>query len=118
MAKMQIIPAMIKNNNAAKSRLLPSQNQRGPICSCISYAVWWALASYLPKSSTDILPLCFHNPSETKVLKVKNMKKLRIWNKSMQGKYIKSQNQIKYEISMITYIRKNLQLMPLNFIGI
>lgn len=91
MAKMQIISAMIKNNNAAaEPRLLPSQNQRGPICSCISYAAWWALASYLPKSSADTLPLCFHNPSETKVLKV-NMKKLRIWNKSMRRKYI-SQN--------------------------
>lgn len=78
-------------SNVDKPRPLPSQNQRGPSCSCISCAMWSTLASYLPGSLTDTLPLCFHNPSEIKVLRMRNKsvreicKKVRIilykmWN--------------------------------------
>lgn len=78
-------------SNVDKPRLLPSQNQRGSSCSCISCAMWSTPASYLPGSLTDTLPPCSHNPSEIKA-----------W-----GKYAKRSELFytKCEMAMIMYFK-------------
>lgn len=57
-----------KQKGAAECGTLPSQTQRGPVCSCISYAGWSAPATCSLVSVTVGLPLCFDILSKTKAL--------------------------------------------------